>query len=435
MKIVFVNIILIFILSGSLSAQVKQVSLKDVENQEIFIDAMRERLLGNYEKSIELFGQVLEKSPENSVAYYELALIQVELKDFETAKKHIAKAIELDGNNQWYRILQSKIFSEKGDFEAAANVYTSLIKAEPDNDEFYYSKAFLLVKAGLIKKAINTYNKLEKREGINEDLSRKKHALYLSLGNFEKAGKELEKLANAYPKNTEFKHLLAEYYQKNGHDKEAISIYKAILKINPEDSKAKLAIVGKDISGNSNGNSLDALIPVFQRTDVDIDSKVVELLPVINEISKSHNTALTQSALHLADILREVHPNEAKAYALSGDLYYTAGDKAKSIEMYKKAVALNNSVYTVWEQLLLTIKETGNYSELLSFSERALDVFPNQVVLNYLNGLAYAKKNNHLKAINALRLAGKMSRKNPKLSHDIYALLANELFITKQFYC
>ncbi len=433
MKIVLTHILLSVFFATGLLAQVKQVTLKDVENQGVFIDAMRERLLGNYEKSIELFGKVLEKAPNNSVAYYELALIQVSLKDFEKAKKYIDRAISLDGTNQWYRILQAKIFSERGEYEAAAKVYTFLIKAEPDNEEYYFSKAYFLVKAGLIKKAINTYNKLEKRDGINEELSRKKHALYLSLGDFDKAGKELEKLANAYPKSTEYKHLLAEYYKKNGQGEKASKIYHDILTINPDDSRAKLAIVGEDISGSQNDNTLEALVPIFQRADVDIDSKVVELLPVVNKISTTQDAKLTQSALHLADILREVHPDDAKAYALSGDLYYSAGDKTKSVEMYKKAVKLNSGVYTVWEQMLLTVKELEDYDQLLTLSEQALDVFPNQVVLNYLNGLAYAKTNNHQKAIKALSIAGKMSRKTPKLRYDIYALLANEYFVTKQF--
>ena len=52
-----------------------QISEEEVNTQKIFIDANKEKILGNYENAVYLFKEVIKRDEKNDAALYELARI------------------------------------------------------------------------------------------------------------------------------------------------------------------------------------------------------------------------------------------------------------------------------------------------------------------------------------------------------------------------
>lgn len=413
--------------------QIVRTTEEEVNTQKVFIDANREKILGNFENAVYLYKEVLKRDKSNHAAAYELARVYDVLGNDEKAIGSIKLAISLDKANPWYQMFQADLYDKNEKFKEAAKIYEGLAKSEPNN-EFYYSKwAFFLVKAKDVNKAIKVYNQLEEKVGITEDIIRKKQSLYIGVGNIKKAIGELQSLIDAYPSRTEFRHDLAEFYIRMGEPKKAKAVYEQILAVDPSDGKAAIVLAGKSNVGNSDLSHLESLKPIFRKSEVDIDLKIKELIPFIQKVANSGDRELASASIELTKILANVHPNDAKSYSAYGDLLYYSGQTDQALEKYQKAIDLNSNVFTIWEQVMYIQTELKDYDGLLKTTEKATDFFPNQAKSYYFAGIASSELSEHSEAIQSFQQAMMMSRKNQSLQSDILKRMGVEYFFLKKY--
>ncbi len=421
------------LLSNNLNAQPKVVPEEDVNVQKIFIDATKDKLLGKYEEAIVLYKEVLKLDKDNHAAAYEMARLYEVLDKDEKALTSIKMACALDSGNEWYKMLLADLYHKNNKNSEAASIYEQLSKANPTSEFFYSKWAFHLISAKEIDKGIKVYNDYEKKFGVTEEVVRKKHALYLGQGNPKKAEAELKKLIKRFPRAVEYHHLLAGFYTQTGQDDKATETYNTILELDPENAKAKIAIAGKNKSGNNDITYLTSLIPVFEKQDVDIDLKIKELFPYINKVAETKDDELKVATLNLAKILSEVHPEEAKSFSIYGDLLYYTGNTDDAVSKYKKTIELDKTVFTVWEQLMYIYHEKDDMESLLNITNDAMDLFPNKAKAYYFNGIANSAMNQHTDAISIFKQSLMMSAKNPRLKLDILTKMGQSYFQTKKY--
>ncbi|MFK7936863.1 MAG: tetratricopeptide repeat protein [Saprospiraceae bacterium] len=395
---------------------------EDVNIQKVFIEASREKILGNYENAAFLYKEVLKRDNQNHAAAYELSRIYDTLNKDEKALASIKTAVLLDEKNYWYKSFLADLYKKTGQDVLGAEVYAKLVEQDPNNDYYYFRWAYFLVRGNEVAKAVKVYDALEKRKGISEEVVRRKHTLYVGSGNNKKAAKELQRLIEAYPKNTDYYHLLAGFYEQIGDQTAANEIYKKILTIDANDVKANIAAAAYN-KGDNDMTYLHSLKQVFAQTDVNIDVKIKELFPYVNKVADSGNKDLATAALELSTILEEIHPDEAKAFAVSGDLLYYSDRKKEALEKYKKTIELDDNVYLVWEQMMYIYSEEEDYKKLETVAEEVMDIFPNQVTAYYFNGLALAKQQEYRPAISILDQALLMSGSNKLLQFNVLSLL------------
>ncbi|HMQ46632.1 MAG TPA: tetratricopeptide repeat protein [Saprospiraceae bacterium] len=412
------------ILLGELTPSFAQVTESDVNLQNLFIDASREKILGRYDKALELFNALLELDPQNAAAAYELARIHEANGDDNLALRWGKSAAEWDAENLWYQRYLADVYQRMNLNKEAAEIFRQIIVKEPDNPDNYFRLAYFLVRSNEISKALKVYEQLEAMIGIDEEIIRRKHTLYLGLGDDKKAVLELERLIAAYPSNTEYRHLLAGYYeQSNEHDK-ALAVYQQILSIDPSDARAQLAMAESPGKVRDELQYMESLKPVFRQPDVSIDLKIGKIMPFINEVARSGDQELAAATLELTQILERVHPDDAKGYSATADLLYYSNNKKDALSKYLQTLELDDSVFLVWEQIMHIYRETKQYAALLKFSENAMDYFPNQAIAHYMYGLAASEMENYNEALSALMQAQLMSGKNGYLKMLVSSRLA-----------
>lgn len=414
-------------------AEAQQVSEAEVNLQKIFIEASKEKILGNYENAASLFKEVLKADKSNHAAAYELARIYDVLKEEDKAVKYIKIAVDELPGNTWYQKFMADLYQKTEDFDEAAKVYENLVKQDPNNEYFYYKWAYFLVRSNDINKALKVYDDLEAKIGINEEIIRRKHTLYMGTGNDKKAEKELERLIQAFPKNVDYQHLLASYYEQIGDQDNAKAIYQKILDIDPNDVKAKLALAGVSRKDQNELFYLQTLKPIFEQAELDIDTKIGKIYPFIGKVAEEGNQEIAKATLELTEILEKVHPDEAKAFSASGDLLYYSGKRKEALEKYKQTLERDETVFLVWEQVMYIYLEEQNYEELLKTSENALDIFPNRAIAHYMNGIALEGLEKSEDAIYSLEQALLMSGNNQRLQLDIQTRLGTAYFNTKAY--
>lgn len=379
----------LYFLSVSLFAQVEPTE-SDIKQQTSFIEAKREALLGKTEKAISMFKQLVEASPEMDAAQFELGRLEFAAGNTEEAIDHLKKAYSVRPNEVYASFL-AELYQASGRYKEGAELYGELIRKKPDEADYYLERAAFLVRGQDIKGAIASYNELEKRIGVNVELARLKHSLYLGMGDQKRAEKELTTLVGSQPNNLRFHHMLAGYFSSQNETGKAKKAYEEILRLQPADVRAQLAL--QDVAPRKSSGNDAELMALLGRADVDIDLKVGKLLPLVNELasSKSSSPEKKERAIALATELYRVHPDEAKAAALQGDVFFHTDRLAEAADAYKATIDLDDSVFPVWEQLLATLYLDNQTMELRKYAEEALDVFPNRpsVYVHYALGEAF----------------------------------------------
>ena len=432
MRIAFSLLLLLCLSANTATAQQTTLSEEEIKVQELFLDAMREKLLENWEKAAAKFREVLEKDKENATASFELAKVCEALKDNEKAISAAKNASLWDPTNKWYKIYLADLYQKNNRDSESAAIYEQLAIAEPNNQDYHFQWAYFLVRAGQPQAAIKVYDNLEKKMGVNEELARHKHSLYTGIGDYKKAARELEKLSEKFPDRLTYLHLLATFYEQVDEGDKAKETYQKILQRDPQDARARIALADQD-RGTDNMAFLNTLKSVFENPAVDIDTKIKEILPLVNQLADTGNRQLGTALLGLTSILERQYPGNAKAHAVLADVLFHTGEFDKALEQYKKTLELDDSVWSVWEQVLYLLAIKQQWSALATSSENALDLFPNQAWAQYYNGLAYARLERHQDALSALQQALMMSGKNAALRHQVLDELGVVYFQLKQY--
>ena len=416
-------LILLTCLAVSSRTLYAQKSESEVQIEEKLIDANKEKLLGHYDKSIEILREAKKLNRDDDAIAYELGVVYNLNDDPETAIKMFNDAIRLDPGNPWYYKHLAAVYQETGNFGKAVELYQSLINLEPDNPDNYYRKAYFEVLNNDVKSALITYDLMEQKFGFNEKIARRKHSLYVGNGELKKAAHEFEKLITQEPTNVEYRLALAEFYEAHNQPKKAKSAYEEIIKIDPDNPRAKVALTADyNPKKRDETNYINSLKALFAQKNVDIDLKISKLYPIIQEVAQNKDTELAAKGLELSAILEQTHPEEAKAYAVSGDFLYFSNQLEPALKKYQKTLELNKNNFIVWENVMNILWELKQVKQLRQTSEDALDLFPNKAIAYYMYALAANEEGDGGEALNMLQQAVLMTGKNPPLKFKILVL-------------
>lgn len=422
-----ITLCLLSLFTGQLLAQTTE---SEAALQRQFIEANREKLLGNHDKAIALYRQILKDDGDNAAVAFELGRLYQAKEDLQESLRYLVMATQLDPSNNWYAIFLAEAYHLGGRYQESAQIYANLVQQSPSDIDLYYKWALMLVKAQEISQAIKVYDQLEARTGFNEEIARRRHTLFMGTGDTKRAARELERLVETFPRNLDYRHLLASFYESRGDQASARRTYEGILSIKPDDAKAQLALAGQPSAKQDEVRYLASLEPLFAREDVALDQKMGTLLPVIKEVAETGNRELADAALKLTTILERVHPTQAKPLAASADLLFYSGRSAEALEKYRATLVLDKNVFPVWEQFFALLYDRAEMTELYQKSNQALDLFPNKASAYYYFALAAESLHKYEEALDALSQSALMTGRDDQLKGEIKAL-AGQIYLIK----
>ncbi len=397
----------------------KKVSTKESESYEVtalFLDALKEKLINNYEKAIELLKKAEELSPKNAAIKYELSQIYTYKGSFSYAVTYAEKAAELDPENKWYLLQLAYLYKSNSLHKEALTTFEKLYDLEPSNLTYAFSLADAYLYVGEAKKAIEIINEVEAQIGINEDLSYQKRDLYLKMGDKKNALKSIQALVDAFPEEPMHIGALAETYQMIGDDEKAFENYQKLLDIDPTNGIAHFSLFQLYAKQQKEDEAIASLKKAFLSDDVSIDLKIDVMLKMYEMNTQSYN----KSSYELLEIMTQIHPEDAKTYSIYGDFLNRDRRIKEAVKKYQKAVELDNSKYTIWNQILVLEAQANDFEGMIKDSEKALELFPSQPSFYLFNGLANLQEKNYEKAIESLN-SGRL-------------LLVDDKLVEAQFY-
>ncbi|MDA3929623.1 MAG: tetratricopeptide repeat protein [Prolixibacteraceae bacterium] len=373
---------------------------KKIEFEYLFIEGLKQKMNGNTDAAIQYFNGCLEIDPNSAASLYEMANIHASKGEFISAKLLLEKAIQINSSNKWYKLLLAQIFQNNKQYASASRVYKELIEQEPDNIDYYYMDAILLTSAEEFNEAIKTYNQLEEIVGFNEQVSLARQHLYRSAGKNKEAYKEIETLIKFNPSVPEYYGVLADMYKEDGNMNKALEYYQKVLENDPDNGFVHFSLATFHIQNNEKEKGLYHAKQGFSNPNVEIETKIQ--LYLMLSVSPDEMKISNDQIEELIQLIIKAHPKDSRSYSIQADFLIQNEKQAEATKYMLKALEIDPNTYPLWEQLIITYNQTGDFEKMVKYSNQAIKLFPSQPLMYVLNAVGNIQLKSYNKAIKSL---------------------------------
>jgi len=373
---------------------------KQIEFQFLFIEGLKQKMIGNTDAAIQCFNNCIEINPTSAASRYELANIHAAKGDFSSAKPLLEEAIKLNSDNKWYQLLLAQIYQSNSQFVEASKIYSNLIKKDPDNLDFYHLNAILLTSGEQFAEAIKAYNELEKKIGFNEQISLSRQSLYRKANKNKEAYKEIERLIKHNPDVPEYYGVLADMYKEDGDSKKALEYYHKVLEMNPDNGFVHFSLATFHIQNKEFDTALKHAKNGFSNPKVEIETKIQLYLMLIN--SPKEIKISDEQIEELIKSIAIAHPSDSRSYSIQADFLIQNERIEEARDFMLKAIEIDANSYPLWEQLIVTESQMEDYENMAIHSDKAIELFPTQPLIYVLNAISHIQQKDYSKAIKSL---------------------------------
>ncbi len=350
----------------------------------VYFRAMKEKMQGNLNEADLAFREAIILDKENANVFYQIAEISYLKKNVKEAVRFAQVAVQLNPKNIWYNNLLADLYKSNRDYEKSANLYLQMYDNLKPELNYLYEAASNFFYVGKYKKSIKILDKVEKLIGPKEEVIIKKEQVYLQSNKINKAIGEVERLNKLYP-DVKYKGMLADLFLSKKDDKKAIAIYNEILKEDPNNGYASIALCDYYKAQGKHDLAYTYLKKAIGSADMEVKYKIQILVSFVNPIAEGEKR---KQAYELIDIFKQANKGEASASMLKADLLLQDKKYTEAREEYLATTKLESSNYLVWQQILYCDQELNNNEFLLADCEEALANFPTEPL--FYNYKAYA---------------------------------------------
>jgi tetratricopeptide (TPR) repeat protein len=126
---------------------------KRTVNSDTFSNAMKSLINHDYGKSVELFTDILNAQPENTIALISRGTSYLRMDDTDSAMADFNSVLQLDPGNARAYHMRGLAHEKRGDNQAALSDFNRAVELNPDYGAAYYSRATLHTKLGQTEQA------------------------------------------------------------------------------------------------------------------------------------------------------------------------------------------------------------------------------------------------------------------------------------------
>ncbi|MCK5537661.1 MAG: tetratricopeptide repeat protein, partial [Bacteroidales bacterium] len=214
----------------------KQVQ-QNPEDESILIEANKFKLLGNYDRALELYQALLLKNPNSAVAAYSIGTIYFSQGFYSKAYDFALKAVKLNPDNSYYSLFYIDCCFQAQHSDQAFLTYEKLLTMQPSNYDLFMEYANLLFQTKRYEESLKIIHEFESINGSNEEILLFKNHNFFLLHQLDSVESVLGQLIILKPNSVQYNGLLAEFYLSKNEYTKADSIYNFLIS-----------------SGNANGN-------------------------------------------------------------------------------------------------------------------------------------------------------------------------------------
>ena len=427
-KFLVLFLLIFIVLSCGKTKEVVQINSTDKSRYiEMFHEGLRYKQKKQFQNAKHVFEACTELNQSDDAPYFILSDIYSKLGQKESAIHALQKAIEIDPKNQWYQRELAYKFHENSNFKEAINAYKTLLKLNPQNADWLISLSECYFKNNQMKESFYTMEQVENIIGTNPEIIIEKYRILFFQKKYALGEKLLLDGLQTFPDNPDLLAILVDYYFDSKQDKKALDLLKHLSDIDPNNGNVHLTLAQHYMQNNDLVNTFKELKLAYLCPEIPLDNKTRLLMYFYDTQAK-----LDKNVLDLGMILIDQYPNEAKAHTLLGDLYMKDNNEVMALASYKKAIELDPSKYTIFEQVLVMEYEFQQYDNLYKDGLKAIELFPSYGKLYLLTGPAANQIKKHQEAIDLLDIGKDLIANNATLRAEFLAQIGQAYFKLKK---
>jgi len=394
--------------------------LGNVEDQfqEYFFEALKQKGIENYQKSVDALLKCIELDDSKSVLYYELGKNYMALKNFGAAEEAFKEAVSVDPENEWYLDQLYGVYIQQDDMRKALKTVKQLVKFHPD---YKQDLASLYIRLEKYDDAMDILDEMDKNFGYNEDRDYMRNQIYNLTGNDEDRIENLEERVKDNPENEANYLRLIYRYSETGESKKAFDAAKRLQKLNPESQMVHLALYKFYLDGQEVDKAIASMKIVLTSPIIKPEAKA----KVLNDFVKfvAEHQEYESALIEITSMVSEA--KSVKTLLELAHYHLQAKENAKALPYFEEAIKQEPKNYGIIKDLLLLQVDLGKNEAAAQKSEEAIDLFPAQPILYLVNGVANNKLNNPKKAIESLETGMDYVIEDPNMLKDFYTQLSD----------
>ena len=199
--------------------------------------------LKDYQKAKECYEKAVEIDPNSADAYYNLGIIFKELKEYQKAKSCYEKADNIQPNNTIIQTNLGIIFNDLGEYQKAKDCYEKAIKINPDNGKAHYNLGVIYKDSGELQKAKICFKKVIEINPNEQETHNSLGVIFQELGEYHKAKDCYEKAIEIKPNYGDVYYNLGQLLHERGEYHLAENYFKKAIQIKPGDIRASNSLL------------------------------------------------------------------------------------------------------------------------------------------------------------------------------------------------
>lgn len=412
----------------------KEYTLEELKIDGIFLEATTQKQLGNMEKAITLYDQVLSQNPNYAAAYFDKASVMFQKKEVNKAIELTQKSISLQPKNIWYRLQLGEIYLNISDFENAAKVYEELVEFKPDELEYYQQLVQIYNQKQDEANMLKTFDRMEKKWGQSEELTMFKFRYFMDKKDYDNAEKEINKLQTASPSQKSYLAILAEINMNKQNYSKALDYYKKIEQIDPQDPYINISFANYYLVQKDSPKVYEYISKAIANEGLDYQTKIQVLIAIYSKTVDTDNEEF-QRFFTLLENLSTQYPEEKVVWELlsTGYMKNNKFDKAvlaikTAIKIGEKTKSKESNNFELYQNLLFAESTLNQIDTLILDAKKTIELFPEQPLPYLFLGINYLLKEEYEKAKKTLEQGVVLVVDNKALFEDFYSNLGEATY-------
>ena len=393
-----------------------------------FLEAICQQEKGCHDAAFDLLTHCVEIDSTRSEAYYYLARYYDFLKNKDKALAYSEKAAQLEPDNVTYLETLANTYIGRRQYDKAIDAMEHIYSKNSEREDVLSLLVQLYEQQQDYEGAIRTLTRLETMEGKSERLSMAKSELYTRKGDKKAAINEMKQLADQYPNDQNYRCLYGTTLYLNGQQKKAVAIYNDILKIEPDNRSAQMALLSHY---NEIGDSVQArqwLDRMLMNKNATTQDRVLLLRQVIGESERNGGDSTQVLRLfHRVLNLPQADADLAIFCATYMNLKKMPNDSISPI--LERALALEPANAAARLQLVSYAWQAEDRDRVIALCQDARQYNPDEMAFYYYQGIAYYQKDQLDQALNAFQngIGVITAQSDPAIVSDFYAVMGDIL--------
>ena len=392
----------------------------------MFLEAVCQRQKGNIDAAFDLLRHCVDLDPTRSEAYYYLAQYYTALKQKDKAIAYFQKASVLEPDNDTYLETLANVYVSQRQYKEATDVLQRLYDKNPEREEVLGMLVQLYEQQGDYDNAIKALTRLETIEGKSERLSYAKSNLYTQKGDKLAAIAEMKTLADQYPNDNNYRCLYANTLYVNGQKKKAINIYEKVLRQEPDNRNAQLAMLAYYGDRKDSVKIQEYVERILMNKNATTDDRIGLMRQVIGDSEQQGGDSTKVLRLfHRMLSMPQTDADVAIFCAAYMNMKKMPNDSISRV--LERVLEISPDHAAARLQLVSYAWQAEDRDRVIALCKDARQYNPDEMAFYYYQGIAYYQKKQLDDALDAFQngIGVITQESNPEIVSDFYAVMGD----------